>query len=34
MQKKTAKNHIAKLLVLALLTGDTCVAFVHADQDP
>ncbi len=32
MQKKTAKNHIAKLMVLALLTGDICVAFVHADQ--
>ena len=34
MRKKTAKNHVAKLLVLALLTGDNCVAFVHADQDP
>jgi ankyrin repeat protein len=29
---KMAKNHIAKLLVLALLTGDISIAFVHADQ--
>ena len=33
MQKKTAKNHIAKSLVLALLAGNACVAFVHAGQD-
>lgn len=32
MQMKMAKNHIAKLLVLALLTGNICIAFVHADQ--
>src|ERR1041385_8066377 len=34
MQRKTAKNHIAKLLVLALLTFNACVALVHADQTP
>lgn len=34
MQKKTAMNHIAKLLVLIVLTGETCVASVHAEQDP
>lgn len=33
MQKKTAKNHSAKLLVLTLLTVNTCVVFVHAEQD-
>lgn len=30
---KTANNHIAKLLVLTLLTFNACVTFVHADQD-
>jgi hypothetical protein len=34
MQRKTAKNHIAKLLVLALATFNAFVAIIHADQDP
>lgn len=33
MQNKMAKNQIAKLLVFALLTVNTCVPFVHAEQD-
>lgn len=30
---KMAKNHIARLLVLALVTSELCIASVHADQD-
>ena len=29
-----AKNHIAKLLPIALLTASICVPLVHAEQDP
>jgi len=30
---KMAKNQIAKLLALAFVTSDICIALVHADQD-
>ena len=33
MQMTTAKNHVVKLLALALLANATCVPFVHAGQD-
>ena len=33
MQKTMAKNHIAKLLAITLLTSGACVAFVRADQN-
>ena len=33
MRKNTARNHIAKLLALALLAGGACPPFVHAGQD-
>ena len=34
MNLEPSNNGIAKLLVLALLMFNTCVALVHADQDP